>query len=316
MLNLRSIDLNLLPVFEAVHEERNLSRAAERLGMSQSAVSHALTRLRDLLHDDLFVRLPQGVQATPLADLVYLRVRDSLAGVRDILGETRMFNPVTSTRRFYVEIPHPLGPLLAESVHRQLAETAPGVSVEFSTRAVPVDLLRRLQDGKVDMAIDWIHPPGEGFHTQQMFFDRLVLVARQDHPALLAESFDCIARNCKFVVTRNRQDIAENQVVPKQLKNLPFEKMLVMSEQLEVLLTVSRTDYVGIIPLSLVRLAMESFALVVLPKTPPSPDFPVSLIWQGRRDADPAHTFVREQLLSAIRQVAAAELLHSSPSGK
>ena len=80
MFNLRSIDLNLLPVFEAVYEEKNLSRAAERLGMSQAAVSHALTRLRDLLRDELFVRLPQGVQCTPLADLVYQRVRESLAG--------------------------------------------------------------------------------------------------------------------------------------------------------------------------------------------------------------------------------------------
>ena len=61
MFNLRSIDLNLLPVFEAVYEEKNLSRAAERLGMSQAAASNALTRLRALVRDQLRVRLPQGV---------------------------------------------------------------------------------------------------------------------------------------------------------------------------------------------------------------------------------------------------------------
>lgn len=301
MLNLRRIDLNLLPVFEAVHEERNLSRAAERLGMSQSAVSHALTRLRDLLRDDLFVRLPQGVQPTPLADLVYLRVRDSMAGIRDLLGETRMFNPATSTRRFYIAIPHPLGPLLAERVHRQLAEAAPGISVEFSTRSLPVDLPRKLEDGRIDMAIDWLLPEEEGIHAMPLFSDRIVLAARKEHPALLAANFEEVARDFQFVIMRNRIALSDVWVLPAVLKDLKYD--LKMSEQLEVLLTACRTDYIGVIPDSLMQLARDSFGLVKLAVSPASPEIPVNLIWHHSRRGDPAHAFIREQLMSAVSHV-------------
>ena len=82
MLNLRSVDLNLLPVFEAAYEERSLSRAAERLAMTQPAVSHAMNRLRSLFKDELFVRQSRGVLPTPVADLVYANLRDALVSVR------------------------------------------------------------------------------------------------------------------------------------------------------------------------------------------------------------------------------------------
>lgn len=301
MFNLRSIDLNLLPVFEAVYEERNLSRAAGRLGMSQSAVSHALARLRDLLLDDLFVRLPQGVQPTPLADLIYLRVRDSLAEVRDLLGETRVFNPATSNRSFYIAIPHPLGPLLAECVYRQLAETAPGISVEFSTRSLPVDLPRKLENGRVDMAIDWFPRDEENIHSMHLFSDHMVLVARRDQPALLATSIEQVVRDFQFVSIRNRIAMADIWVLPKELKFLKFD--LMMSEHLEVLLISSRTDYIGVIPRSLLKLAKNSFGLEMLAVSPSSPEIPVSLIWHHSRHGDPAHAFMREQLTNAVRQV-------------
>lgn len=301
MFNLRSIDLNLLPVFEAVYEERNLSRAAVRLGMSQSAVSHALTRLRDLLHDDLFVRLPQGVQPTQLAELTYLRVRDSLAGVRDLMGDTRMFDPATSIRQFYIAIPHPLGPLLAEQVHRQLALSAPGLRVDFSTRSLPVDLPRKLQDGRVDMAVDWLLSDGEGIHAVHLFNDHVVLVARKGHPALLATSFEDLSKIYSFVAIRNRIALTDTWVLPDKLKHLKFD--LMMSEHLEVLLTSSRTEHIGVIPYSLTQLARNSFELEPLTTSPPSPEIPVSLIWHHNSHGDPAHAYIREQVVSAIKLV-------------
>ena len=81
-LNLRGVDLNLLPVFEAVFEERSLSRAAVRLAMTQSAVSHALSRLRTVFRDELFVREARGVLPTSVAESVYARVRGALGSVR------------------------------------------------------------------------------------------------------------------------------------------------------------------------------------------------------------------------------------------
>jgi LysR family transcriptional activator for leuABCD operon len=110
MLNLRGIDLNLLPVFEAAYEERSLSRAADRLAMTQSAVSHALSRLRSTFRDELFIRQASGVFPTPVAEMIYAKLRGALGSVRESVAETRGFDPKSSGRKFFVAISHPLGP--------------------------------------------------------------------------------------------------------------------------------------------------------------------------------------------------------------
>jgi DNA-binding transcriptional LysR family regulator len=146
MLNLRSVDLNLLTVFEAAHEERSLSRAAERLAMTQPAVSHAMTRLRSLFNDQLFVRRSRGVVPTPVADMIYSKLRVVLGTVRETVMETRGFDPKTSQRQFFVTIPHPLGPMIAIRLRERLQRTAPQVKVAFSTRSRPMDLDRDMRE--------------------------------------------------------------------------------------------------------------------------------------------------------------------------
>ena len=121
MFNIRSVDLNLLPVFEAVYEEQSLSRAAVRLAMTQSAVSHALTRLRALFGDELFVRRPRGVVPTPTADAIYAKLHDALGSMRETVAERRGFVARTSNRRYFLAITHPLGPMIVLRLLERLA---------------------------------------------------------------------------------------------------------------------------------------------------------------------------------------------------
>jgi DNA-binding transcriptional LysR family regulator len=100
MFNLRSVDLNLLPVLEAACEEPTLTRAADRLAMTQSAVSHALSRLREVFGDELFVRQGRGVVPTPVAQAIYAKLHGALDTVRESVSESRAFEPKTSTRKF------------------------------------------------------------------------------------------------------------------------------------------------------------------------------------------------------------------------
>src|SRR5215471_18498646 len=113
MFDLRRIDLNLLTVFEAVHEVGTVSGAAERLALSQSAASHALARLRAACTDDLFVRAGQGLSPTPVANELYPVIKQALEALRASLAEASGFDPARSQRRFRVAIPHPLGPFYA-----------------------------------------------------------------------------------------------------------------------------------------------------------------------------------------------------------
>jgi DNA-binding transcriptional LysR family regulator len=184
MLNLRGVDLNLLPVFEAAYEERNLSRAATRLSMTQSAVSHAMSRLRSVFRDELFVRQATGVIPTPVADLVYGRLRGALGAVRDSVTETRVFDPKTSERRFFIGISHPLGPMIAVRLRERLARAAPKIEIAFSTRSRPLEMERGMREGWVDAVVDWLTPGRGRFHELTLFEDSLVAVARSGHPAL------------------------------------------------------------------------------------------------------------------------------------
>jgi DNA-binding transcriptional LysR family regulator len=178
MFNIRSVDLNLLPVFEAVYEEQNLSRAAVRLAMTQSAVSHALTRLRALFSDELFVRRSRGVAPTQRARTLCKAAR-RVGSMRETVAERRGFVARTSKRRYFLAIAHPLGPMIVLRLLERLATVAPNIGRAASTRSRPIELDRALRDGQIDAAIDWIEPEGDQFKSTVLFDDVLVAVARE-----------------------------------------------------------------------------------------------------------------------------------------
>src|SRR6188472_1780721 len=102
MFNLRSLDLNLLTIFEAIYEIGTVSGAADRLALSQSATSHALSRLRDACKDDLFIRTNQALSPTPAAKEMYPAIKPAMDALRTALGEASGFDPNTSQRRFRI----------------------------------------------------------------------------------------------------------------------------------------------------------------------------------------------------------------------
>ena len=300
MLNLRSIDLNLLPVFEAVYEERNLSRAAERLAMTQPAVSHAMTRLRALFNDELFVRQSRGVAPTPVADMIYAKVRAALGAVRESVLERRAFDPASSARRFFVSIAHPLGPMIGVRLREHLAVAAPGIDVAFSTRSRPVELAQAMREGRVDAAVDWLVPAGGQFHGVTVFQDAIVAVARNGHPALKqVRSIKDLKRGA-FVILRPRID-GEGAVAGIQAwSKLHLNRALEVSEILETFMVVSQSDLFGLVPRSMLHMARENFDLRALPVGPRAAAVPVKLFWLASREADPAHAFLRKQIALAV----------------
>src|SRR4051794_26698379 len=184
MFNLRSLDLNLLTVFEAIYEIGTVSGAADRLALSQSAASHALARLRDACKDDLFVRARQGLSPTPAAQEMYPAIKQALDVLRATLAEASGFAPGTSQHRFRISIPHPMGPFYSLPLRAAVAAVAPGVVLTFDTVSRPLGLEESLRDGVVDVAIDWLPVELDPFVNRRLFDDRLVLLARRDHPSV------------------------------------------------------------------------------------------------------------------------------------
>jgi DNA-binding transcriptional LysR family regulator len=301
--NLRGVDLNLLPIFEAAYEERGLSRAAERLAMTQPAMSHALTRLRHVFHDDLFVRRGRGVVPTPVADALYQRLRGALDTVRESVRGARGFDAASSVRRFSVAIPHPLGPLIARRLLDRLARLAPKVSMDFNTRSLPIELYRQLRDGTVDAVIDWIERSDSQLGMQRLFDDRLVAMAHRRHAlsgrALTVRSL----HDCEIVSLRARH---QDELRPPGIREWGQRigrPVLEVSELLEVLLVVSESSMVGLFPESFTKLARRHFDVHPLDVRPAAAPVPVHLVWHTRRDGDPGHLFLRQQLAEATWRV-------------
>jgi DNA-binding transcriptional LysR family regulator len=167
MFNIRSVDLNLLPVLEAVYEEQSLSRAAVRLAMTQSAVSHAVTRLRTVFRDELFVRQPE-VLPTPTADLIYAKVRGGLGLVRERSPGTG-FRPRTSTRQFFVTIPHRWADDRAALARARRRSRRGSRLCRYAVQ--PIDLDNALREGRTDATVDWLKPRGDSSTT--MLFETL-----------------------------------------------------------------------------------------------------------------------------------------------
>ncbi len=303
MFNIRSVDLNLLPVLEAVYEEKSLSRAATRLGMTQSAVSHAMTRLRGVFRDELFVRHSRGVTPTPTADGIYARLRDALGSVRETVTERRAFHPGTSTRKFFLTITHPLGPMILLRLLERLATVAPGIAVSASTRSRPIDLDRALREGRFDAAIDWLEPEGDQFKSMVLFVDSLVAVARKGHPALRRPKTLKVLRDGQFVRLRPRVEGEHPVAGLREWQRLDLNVALEVSEILEVFMVVSQSDLFGLIPRSMEKLARASLGLHPVGLAPKITTVPIKLFWHASRDADPAHAFLRRELHSIASRI-------------
>jgi len=303
MFNIRSVDLNLLPVFEAVYEEQSLSRAAVRLAMTQSAVSHAVTRLRAVFSDELFVRRSRGVVPTPTAEAIYAKLHDALGSMREAVAERRGFVARTSERKFFLAITHPLGPMIVLRLLERLATAAPKISLSASTRSRPIELDRALRDGRIDAAIDWIEPQGDQFKSTVLFEDVMVAVAREGHPALRRPASMKTLREGSFVALRPRVEGEHPVAGLREWQRLNLHVALEVSEILEVFMVTSQSDLFGLIPRSMERIARSALGLRPLGIGPKSASVPIKLIWHAHRDGDPGQVFLRKELGAAARKI-------------
>jgi DNA-binding transcriptional LysR family regulator len=306
MFNLRSLDLNLLTVFEAIYELGAVSGAADRLALSQSATSHALARLRETCKDDLFVRARQGLSPTPVAQEMYPAIKQALDALRATLAEASGFDPGTSQRRFRVSIPHPMGPFYLLALRAAVAADAPNVVLTFDTVTRPLDLEESLRDGVVDVAIDWLPIELDPFVNRKLFDDRLVLLARRGHPSIGGGITLEELLRVEFVSIHHRRETDHAPMAVKELLKLGIRETAFVSELLEVPTLVASTDLVGVFTASMGPLMEQRLGLRVLPLPLASPSLPIYMIWHETRRHDPGHLWLRE--------VVAKELSRFAPS--
>jgi DNA-binding transcriptional LysR family regulator len=304
MFNLRSLDLNLLTVFEAIYELRAVGGAADRLALSQSATSHALSRLRDTCKDDLFVRANLGLSPTPVAQEMYPAIKQALDALRATLAEASGFDPATSQRRFRISIPHPMGPFYSLALRAAVAAAAPSIVLTSDTVSRPLDLEESLRDGVVDVAIDWLPVQLDPFINGKLFDDRLVLLARRGHPSIdVGVTIEDLWK-AEFVTFHHRREIDFEPTAIKELRKLGMRVTVHVSELLEIPTVVASTDLVGVFAASMGPLMEQRLGLQVLPIPLDLPSVPIYMIWHATRRHDPAHRWLREVVAQELSRFA------------
>jgi len=152
MMNIRNFDLNLLVIFDALMRERNVSRVADKLALSQPAISNALKRLRSLLDDQLLIRTAQGMQPTALALSLEAPIRQAIQQIETTLSGGNQFDPLSSRRRFRIATTDYAELALLPRLLAYMRTTAPGI--EFDILDLPPDTpTQALEDGNLDLCI-------------------------------------------------------------------------------------------------------------------------------------------------------------------
>src|SRR5438552_3501730 len=182
-MNINSLDLNLFLVFQAIYVTRSVTLAGDRLGMTQSAVSNALKRTRERFNDPLFVRTPEGMAPTALAERLIGPIDEGLSHLHQAVDQGRAFDGRTSNRLFRVAI-NDIGQLVM--MPRLLAEArriAPGVRFETIDASV-TEARQRMMHGQIDVAMGSWQPLGPSFYQQHLFEETFVVLMSRDHPML------------------------------------------------------------------------------------------------------------------------------------
>ena len=297
-LNLRSVDLNLLPVFVAVVEAGQLSRAADQLGMSQPAVSAALQRLRLTVDDPLFTRTRAGLVPTPRARELYQQVGGNLQALAQAMDPGLQFDPSASMRAFrliavdYFEMLM-VGPLLS-----RLRTHSDGVSLQVQAQAPGWS--QRLLAGEADFALDTEMIEDERLAAEVVTHEELSVVARTAHPTV------------QGALTLEQFLAAEHAVLPaREQRVLPLDQILgrpgwrrrvgaQVSQYSSLLAVVAASDLVATVPRRLARRYAGAYGVQVLAFPVPVPPVPIYLIWPRALGQDPAHIWLRTQLAEAF----------------
>lgn len=285
-------DLNLLPIFVALMEERSVTRAAGRVGMTQPALSNALSRLRVMLQDQLFIRERYGIQPTPVALELAPAIADALARLDDAVLGQQGFDPAQADRLFtiapngYVEF------VLVPAVVARLQQVAPGIKLRLTPYGN--DLAETgVVSGTTALVLGRIVDPPDNLVVQHLMDDGLACAVRAEHPeigeAMTREQFEKLKHVNIVPPGRMRaglfQALAQQQV--KREVAISVTNFFAVAEMVAV------TDYCATLPSLICRRLRQDPRLRVLPAPVDLGSFPVEMAWHVRYRHDPAHRWLR-----------------------
>jgi DNA-binding transcriptional LysR family regulator len=296
MMNIRNKDLNLLAVFVGIAEELNLSRASGRLGLSQPALSHSLSRLRDQFDDPLFVRGQRGLVATPRVSILLPKVRALLAMADDLYGPSEVLNLANLNRKVIIASTAYFEARVMANFIKHAQAVAPGLQLE--TRSLSGEFPKlELETGEFDLAIAaYFDSAPDGFRIRTIFSDRFVCV--------------CSEKNAYLKTRQTTGDYLERRHVQIEVppgvfapvdrylegKNKRRNIALRIGNFLTPPAILAKSDLVLTCPLSLAESYQEMYPLTLCELPFRLPNIETKMTWHEKNQRDPFHAWLRERM--------------------
>jgi DNA-binding transcriptional LysR family regulator len=293
-LNRGILDLNLLVLFDAMMQERNLTRAANVLGLSQSACSHALARLRQVLHDDLFIRGPDGMRPTPRAEQIAAPWRDALRMLRMAL-EPDTFNPSNSVRSFAVAVDNYAARAVVPTLARTVGKLSPGTRLDIRP-AGRWNILDQLDAGAMDVALGKLIDGGDRFKCICIMDDDYVALVDKAHPEA-GQPVMTIAQIAQIPHIAISSGSDDTGFVDDALERHGLtRRVAIRVPLLSIVLMLIGSNQLAVVPRRVANGLAQICPLAVRELPFPSPRISLSMIWHRRLDNHAAHRWLRERI--------------------
>jgi DNA-binding transcriptional LysR family regulator len=310
MANLRTFDLNLLLAFDILMRERNVTRAAECMFVTQSAMSHTLHRLRQQLNDPVLVKTPVGMQPTALALALVEPVRSLLHEMERLLDAPQAFDPASSHRRFTIAATDYMEFLMLPELSQLIELSAPGVDIHIK-RTDSSFPLAQLENGSLDVVLGFssvLNPPTH-LNCDHLFMDRMACVVRQNHPRIKeAPSLADYLATSHMLISRTGDKAG---VIDEKLAESGVERRIncIVPHFLSAPLIVAQTNMVLSLPYRLATAFQKLAPLNIWPVPVSLPDYNLAMIWHPLWEKDPAHRWLREQISAIGRKIDSSEII-------
>ena len=291
MMNLRDIDLNLLVVFNQLLTERRVNAVAQSLNITQPAVSNALSRLRRLMGDELFLRTPRGMEPTPFAEQLAGPVAYALGTLHSALNQRVSFDPQTSSRAFALAMTDIGEIYFLPPLMEHLARAAPQVSIS-TVRNGSANLKEDMEGGRVDLALGLLPDLKAGFHQRRLFRHRYVCLFRQGHPLdkgrITLQEFSK-ADHVVVVAAgtgHQRVDAVLDDAVPRRVR-LRVPHFVAVGHILK------DSDMIATVPERFALRCAEPFGLTYVPHPVKLPEIAINVFWHAKFHREPGNQWLR-----------------------
>lgn len=308
-MNWNAFDMNLVRVFDALLKERSVTRAGERIGLSQPAVSAALNRLRHHLGDQLFVRVGNEMLPTPRAEALQESVRRALALLEDALGKGQAFDPARLERTVTLLGADFFSTTLIPRLRRELASVAPGIRLRMldSSRG---NVGRLLQDDVIDAALERPLVMPEWVASEVLFRSPFAVIARADEPAIAASGVaggDVMPLDlfCRLPHALRSIDGGLSGATDVALASVQRERRVVLAvpQFAAVALAVAEGGLIAVVPCQFAEQAASQLGLAVYRSPVPIAVPGISLYWHVRHAQEPEHAWLRGMIIDLVRRL-------------